>query len=222
MIALFLLVSDPLLDSLREMPEPPPRTCPFNLTMTFDADGEENVEYLRIDPETETMTRVDANGDPLTDEEAPEASSDDGSGEDDSVSLGAIGYEQALDALDFAMSRVESEGEGTLFRASDLPKGTIELSGKDLSKNASVDLRVSEGAAGPFISEYRERLDKPIRMRLVAKIQEFERAVFFGAVDGSIRPIKEDMRTSVSAMGSTMEMAFVMDYDYPDCASEAE
>ncbi|MEM9838206.1 MAG: hypothetical protein AAF830_03530 [Pseudomonadota bacterium] len=220
MIALFLL-ADPLITTLQAAPPREERTCLVELNFFFSTNGEEERQRLLVDPVTDKVTPLDDNGEPIEDQSAEEENEPEDDDEDGgSVSMGSLSYEDALAILDLDVEKTGTDGTTTTFQTKSLPKGTVELSGKDLSKNAAITLSVVEDETGPYIAEYREDLVKPVRMRLVAKVNEYTRQVQFGRPDGELRPVSERMKSAVKVMGNDMAFDVALDYNYLPCPEE--
>ncbi|NNU17332.1 hypothetical protein HK107_13455 [Parvularcula sp. ZS-1/3] len=227
MIALLLLTTaDPVLARLQEAPYTEGPRCPFTVDMVF-ASGEENESTrLLIDPADGKAVVIDEDGNPVEGPEGDEQSTEEpeprDEGEDDgqSVSMGAIKYEElrSLFALPFERTG-EADGLVT-FTLNDLPNGTVELAEKDLSNRSQIELTVAEGGDMPYLAAYRETLLKPVRMKVVARIKAYEREASFELFEGAPRTVSEAMKASISIMGKPQEMAFNMTYDYPDCPEE--
>lgn len=219
-LVLTLLPTDPLLAAAAERAETPPYQCPVDVLMRFSAGEEEETQRLRIDPVTGDAVPLDENGDPIEPEEpAPEVAQSSEEEEDGgtSVSLSPTDYETVRTRLDLPLDKVSEAGGVTVYASSSLPKDTVLLADKDLSKNTTITLTVDENNGAPFVSRYTERLDKPVRMKTVAKVKSFEKAVDFGMVRGEPRPLVEDMATAFSVFGNEQNMMFRMEYDYPAC-----
>lgn len=219
----FLLLADPLIASLQTAPTGEASTCPLEITFLFDTNGEQEQQRLLIDPVSDKVTRLDENGEPIEDQRAeqPEQETQEDENDDgETVSLGALTYDQALEALSLDLDKAEAGDGTTVYRTRSLPKGTIELSGKDLSRNSAIVLTVTEDNVGPYITEYREELVKPVRMRLVAKVNEYSRRVSFDRLAGAIQPTSEAVTSAVKVMGNDMKFNVSMTYDYLPCPAE--
>lgn len=223
MLMSFLLSVHPMLEAVKTAPRVEPATCPFQIEMTSRNGEDEETAWLQVDPETSAVTRLDADGQPL-EEEGPEDSEGAGNSEQEddgeTVSLGAFDYAKALSRLDLDLEEMSSTPGKLVLQASGLPKGTVDMNGKDISKRSSVTIVLEDDGAGPYLAEYVERLEKPVRMKVVAKIKDYERKVTFGRVQNSILPVEDGMRVALSAMGNEMDFGFSMAYTYLPCAGD--
>lgn len=214
---LFVLAAaapDPLIERLRVLPEGGESTCPFEITMAFEGGGEEGRQRLRVDPMTEDVTLLDENGEPME----TESGNEDGGDEGDSVDLGGAGYEQALTALDWPLTRKDGPDGQVVFVASELPDQTVMFGDKDLSKQAIATLTVRDDPETPFIEGYRTELTKPVRMKMVARVTDYSRDVRFAMVRGAPRPVSDRMAATFSMLGSEEAVTFDLSYDYPSCS----
>ena len=224
MIAFILAAAatDPLLTELQEKGAPPPLTCPIDVVVEANGGDDQEIQRMRVDPTTEEVTLLDENGDPIAQEETDEEpEQDDEDGEGNTVSIDSTDYEDILELLDLPFERVEETEAGVLFRATDLPKGTVDLGDLDLSRRSQLELTVSEGEAGPFISAYRAELTRPMRVRVVARILSFESEIQYTEFDGQPRTQTQQLAASVSALGNRQEFSVNMDFSYPACDGEA-
>ncbi|MFL6515626.1 MAG: hypothetical protein ACJ8M1_11450 [Chthoniobacterales bacterium] len=68
---------------------------------------------------------------------------------------------------------VSSDAGRTVFHFAALPQGTVRLFDTDVSQNATADASVNETAETPFVEKVRITL-KPMRLKLVMKLQQYE------------------------------------------------
>jgi heat shock protein HslJ len=61
-----------------------------------------------------------------------------------------------------------------VFRFNSLPKETVMVAGSDLSANSTGEAIVNTSSATPFVEHVRFTLSKPTRIKLVAKIDQFQ------------------------------------------------
>ncbi|NRA29634.1 MAG: hypothetical protein HRU11_05165 [Parvularculaceae bacterium] len=224
MLISLLLSTHPLVDAVRSAPDVAPATCPFRVEMMTRNGEELETAWLLVDPQTKEVTRLDADGEPLANEDAEALDSGEDASEDEgqSVNVGAFDYAMALSRLDLPLQEQSFEGGKLVLWTDDLPKGTVDMNGKDMSKKSSVTIVLQDGDAGPHLSEYWERLEKPVRMKMVARVKTYERKVKFSRVGDTILPTADDMSVSLSAMGNNMSFGFAMAYTYLPCKAEAE
>ncbi|GGY51348.1 hypothetical protein [Parvularcula lutaonensis] len=116
---------------------------------------------------------------------------------------------------------MSEEGAITVYTLSGLPKNSISLADKDISRHTSITLTVRDDGNGPYVSHYTEKLEKPVRMKMVAKLNAYEKDVRFGLVEGQPRPLSEELRFAISVFGSDQNMRFDVHYDYPTCDVDA-
>lgn len=226
MIAFLLLAAvDPVLARLQGAPDPEGPVCPFIVEMAF-ASGEENESTrLLVDPTDGKSVVIDENGNPVepSEEDAQSAEepepepNDDG---DQSVSMGAIKYEELKELFSLPFERTGEADGAVMFALTDLPEGTVELAEKDLSSRSRIELTVADDGEVPYLAVYRETLLRPVRMKVVARIKSYEREANFQLVDGAPRAVAEAMKASISIMGKPQEIAFNMAYDYPECPGQ--
>ena len=72
-----------------------------------------------------------------------------------------------------ATAAAESRGR-TRYRITALPKDSIIVNNADLSANAAAEATIDASAAVPFVEHVRFTLVKPMRVKLVAKIEKME------------------------------------------------
>jgi len=191
--------------------------------MTSNDGEEQETQWMLVDPIADTQVLTDADGKPLPQpagEDAEAVSEDDEPEDDDnSVNVGALRYAKVQDILNLPLTEVSADDGQVVLRADKLPKGTIDISGKDLSKKSSITVTLADHELGPYVAEYVETLEKPVRMRVVARVKEYERRAQFGWVDGKILPLSEAMSVGLSAMGNEMAFGFSMTYTHLPCES---
>ena len=72
-----------------------------------------------------------------------------------------------------ATTSLDAKGR-TVFRFATLPNGVVVLSGNDVSGSATGEATVNTSGAVPFVEEARFTLMKPVRVKVVAKIERCE------------------------------------------------
>lgn len=223
MIALLLAAAatDPLLLQVQEAGAPPPLTCPVDILMEFSGDEGTESQRLRYDPETEEVVVLDEDGNPVPEEVNPEAD-DEEDADENSISMGDTGYAEVLELLELPLERIaETEGE-VVFRAEGLPKGTIDLGELDLSKRSALELTVTQGEGGPYVSQYRTELLKPTRVKVVARIRSFDQTIRFAEVDGDPRKQSQSLSANMSVFGADQSFGMMMSMEYPPCESTSD
>ncbi|MEO5720823.1 MAG: hypothetical protein ABIR71_05045 [Chthoniobacterales bacterium] len=83
-----------------------------------------------------------------------------------------------------------------------LPKETVMVAGTDLSANATAEAIVNTSGAVPFFEEVRFRSTKPSRLKLVAKIEQFESVTRYRLMpDGKAAPSEFSSEMKGSMLG---------------------
>lgn len=221
-LMILALAADPLLAAAADV-EVLPHPCPVEVAMRFAGpEGKEEVQRLLLDPVSRTTTLLDGNGEPVTPAEPQDdAEAEETSEGGDSVSMEATRYGSLAAYRDLPFERISEEGGTVIIRTESLPDGTVEVGDKDISKNASMTLAIEENGGAPYVSRLQQKLEKPMRMRLVARLHTFEKDVRFGLVEGQPQPLEERIEAAFAVFGNDQTIRFSMGYDYPPCPAEA-
>lgn len=100
-----------------------------------------------------------------------------------------------------ATSTTDAKGR-TIFRFASLPKETVMVNDSDLSANATGEVVVDTSGATPFAEEVRFSSTKPIRVKLIAKIERLETMTRYRLMpDGKPVPIESTSDTVGSMLG---------------------
>jgi hypothetical protein len=205
----FLLASSPLAEALAvEAPEP--NACAFEVLMeSRKGEGEElELVTVRFDPETETLEAFGADGEKI---ESPDG---EGDAEGPDASLGLTIYADVAEKLN--LSWVQSSGPMT-YIAEDLPEGSVDMGGEDISRNMRLTMTVAEVPGGHFVERYSAVLTKPKRIKMVARIRRLDQNTEFAMIQGRPRPVRQQVEGEISALGKTQSFSVDAAYEYGAC-----
>ncbi|MEO8043410.1 MAG: hypothetical protein ABI674_00770 [Spartobacteria bacterium] len=102
----------------------------------------------------------------------------------------------------------------TVFRFTALPNETVKVMDSDVSQNATAEVSVSEVKGAPFAEEVRITL-KPMRLKLVMKIERFESTARYRmGPDG--RPLLVEQISDMTGSGMGQEGRFHTETTYSD------
>ena len=220
MLSLLLFAIHPDLAPLREPGYSIETTCPFEMSLMFDADEEDIRRTLRIDPRTDETLILDENGEPIDPERTRERQAEMNGGDDDdddSVGINTTSYADVLDKLALPYTLESREAGLATYRSEKLPKGSVLLDELDLSKNASIILKVREDQGTPFVETYLEELDKPLRIKVVARMKTYAKEVNFQVRDGVVLNKGGRLEASFSAMGNEQSMRVETAFEHLPC-----
>lgn len=111
-----------------------------------------------------------------------------------------------------ATTTVDSHGR-TVFHFAALTKGTVIVAGSDISENSSADAVVDTTGATPFVEQVHFKLNKAIRMKLVAKIESFEGTTRFRMLpDGKPVPAEQMSDVNGSMLGKEGRIRTTLTY----------
>ena len=111
-----------------------------------------------------------------------------------------------------ATTSINAKGR-TVFRFTSLPPESVVLSGNDVSANVICEAAVNTGGAVPFIDEVRFTLTKPMRVKVVARIERGEVISRFRLMpDGKPVPVEHSSDVYGSLMGRQGRIKSVLTY----------
>jgi hypothetical protein len=186
---------------------PEPDACPFEVVMDTVNGEEPSRLTISFDPETGNLDAFGEDGEkiePKKDEKAKDAD----------ASLELLTYADMADRMELSWQGTE---DPRVFTAEDLPKGSVDMAGTDISKNARARLELSAGTDPLFITRYASELTKPQRVKMVAKVQRFEQQTDFDMVQGWPRPVRQEMTGEFTALGRTQSFSMIAAYTYGSC-----
>jgi hypothetical protein len=102
-----------------------------------------------------------------------------------------------------APATASKAGGKTVFRFGSLPKGAISVLDTDVSQNATAEASVSEANGTPFVEQVRFTV-KPMRVKLLMKIDKFETTARYGIGPGG-KPILMEATSDMSGSGMGRE-----------------
>ena len=74
-----------------------------------------------------------------------------------------------------APASATTDGRGrTVFHFDTLPLGTVIVTGVDISANSKCDATIDTSGPVPFVEQARFTLTKPMRIKVVARLEKFE------------------------------------------------
>ncbi|MCQ8185429.1 hypothetical protein [Parvularcula maris] len=186
---------------------PDPSACSYEITMESNSNGETELMTIRYDQETDELEAFDADGEKIESERDGDDS--------EKPMMGFPTYADVAEKLDLPWRATDNPA---IYIAADLPKGSADMGGVDLSKNALLTLRLADEASPTFVESYRAELTKPQRVKMVAKLKRFEQETEFAVVQGWPRPVRWQMAGEVSALGKAQDFSMLATYQYGACA----
>jgi hypothetical protein len=125
------------------------------------------------------------------------------------------GYHRIANYFGASATALNNSRGQTLFRFDSLPKGSVTVLDTDVSQNASAEASVGEGNGTPFVEQVRISV-KPMRLKLVMKLQKFESTARYRiGPDGKPVLVESTSDMSGSGMGQEGTMHTVATYsDY--------
>jgi hypothetical protein len=101
----------------------------------------------------------------------------------------------------------------TVFRFSSLPPETVVVTNVDISASAICEATVNTNGPMPFVEQARFTLTKPVRVKVVAKLQKFEATSRYRVMpDGKPVPIEHVSNAYGSLLGSEGSIRSVLTY----------
>ena len=119
-----------------------------------------------------------------------------------------------------ATASIDSRGR-TVFRFASLPKGSVTVLDTDVSENCSAEATLGDSNGTPFVEQVHFSV-KPMRLKLVMKLQKYETTAHYGiGPDGKPRLIDSTSELSGSGMGQEGTMRTTTTYsDYRAVAAQ--
>jgi hypothetical protein len=110
---------------------------------------------------------------------------------------------------------VLSDSRGrTVFHFTALPKDTVKVMDTDVSQNATADASVSEANGVPFVEQVHVTI-KPMRLKLVMKLQKFESSSRY-RIGPEGKPLLMEQSSDMSGSGMGMEGVAHTEVAYSD------
>lgn len=101
----------------------------------------------------------------------------------------------------------------TIFRFTSLPKDSVVVNDADISANCTCEATVNTSGATPFVEQTRFTLTKPVRLKLVAKIEKFESTNTYRLQgDGKPVPVEQVSDMNGSMMGKSGRIRTTISY----------
>ena len=215
---------------LADLVGPPPvaPVCSVTLVVDVDEEGEtpERSVY-RYDRTTDDWSYVSYNGAPPDAEELEKFARDgrDGGDRDDTPTPPADFYREAVENAQLGWVQVAPPGADgiALWAADDLPKGTIDANGRDVSKLIRLRYSVAHEGETARIIAGGGALKKPWRIPLIARIDGFEIERRFAAagpetgVPGTVLPVAEHLKIEADVLGRDRSAVIETSYEGWDC-----
>lgn len=111
-----------------------------------------------------------------------------------------------------ATASTDAKGR-TIFRFGSLPSETVVLAGNDVSGSAVCDAAVNTSGALPFVEEARFTISKPLRVKLVAKMDRAEVVLRYRMMpNGKPAPAEQMSDVHGSLMGRQGRIKSVLTY----------
>ena len=102
---------------------------------------------------------------------------------------------------------------GRSFRFVVLPKESLIVNGTDLSAHAVAEAIVATSGAIPFVEQVRFTLTRPARIKVVAKVEQFEATTRYRQMpNGKPVPVEQMSDVSGSMLGKTGRLKTVLTY----------
>ena len=111
-----------------------------------------------------------------------------------------------------ATAATDAQGR-TVFRFSSLPPETVVVANVDISANAVCEATVNASGPVPFVEQARFTLSKPMRVKVVAKLERFEATSRYRMMpDGKAVPIEHISNAHGSLLGKPGRVRSVLTY----------
>lgn len=125
----------------------------------------------------------------------------------------ALSYERVALYLSGA-SDAQTDARGrTVFRFSSLPKGTVVMGEADLSPNVEGYAAIKTEGSTPFVEEVHTTVKQPLRLKLVAKIEDWQTTTRFRLFsDGKPVPAEQILEMTASILGHQSRVRSVTTY----------